>query len=252
MVVYYVMALVLFAQASYGEVLRCLLEGVRWLRLKGDATALAGKSAITRARIRLGVEPMRQLYERVARPLAEPDLPGAFYRGRRLVSLDGTTIPMPDEPDLDERFGRPVSAAGAGPGPRARLPARMESGIHAIFAAALGRYDASEAALAPALLARLQAGMLCLADRGFVGFELGQAARATGADLLWRVKSNQKFPCYQRLSDGSYLSRLRPSSGPRRFDRAVVSGPRRFDRAVVVRSLSTAWRAFPTPSRCTA
>src|SRR6187455_2505415 len=99
LVVYYVMALVLFAQASYGEVLRGLLEGVRWLRLKGDASALAGKSAITRARVRLGVEPMKGLYERVARPLAEPGLPGAFYRGRRLVSLDGTTIPMPDEPD---------------------------------------------------------------------------------------------------------------------------------------------------------
>ena len=53
-VVYYVMALALYAQASYGEVLRCLLEGVRWLHLKGASTALASKSAITKARIRLG------------------------------------------------------------------------------------------------------------------------------------------------------------------------------------------------------
>jgi Insertion element 4 transposase N-terminal len=68
LVVYYVMALVLFAQASYGEVLRCLLEGIRWLHLKGESTALAGKSAITKARIRLGVAPMKELYERVARP----------------------------------------------------------------------------------------------------------------------------------------------------------------------------------------
>jgi hypothetical protein len=222
LVVYYVMALVLFAQASYGEVLRCLLEGVRWLRLKGDATALAGKSAITRARIRLGVEPMKELYERVARPLAEPGLPGAFYHGLRLVSLDGTTIPMPDEPELNQRFGRPIGAQGPGPVPRARLLALMESGTHAIFAAAIGRYDTSEVALVPALLARLRPGMLCLADRGFVGFALWQAARATGADLLWRVKSNQRFPCYQRLPDGSSLSRLRPSAGPGRFARAVV------------------------------
>ena len=47
LVVYYVMALVLFAQASYGEVLRCLLE-VRWLHLKGESTALAKPSAITK------------------------------------------------------------------------------------------------------------------------------------------------------------------------------------------------------------
>jgi hypothetical protein len=216
------MALVLFAQASYGEVLRCLLEGVRWLRLKGGGTALAGKSAITRARIRLGIAPMRELYERVARPLAEPGLPGAWYRGRRLVSLDGTTIPVPDAPELEQRFGRPSSSRGPGAVPQARLLALMESGTHAIFAAAIGRYDTSEVTLASALVERLRPGMLCLADRGFVGFELWRAAHATGAALLWRVKSNQKFPCDKRLPDGSYLSRLRPSSGRRRRERAVV------------------------------
>ena len=120
LVVYYVMALVLFAQASYGEVLRCLLEGVRWLHLKGDATALAGKSAITKARIRLGVAPLKELFERVARPLAEPGLPGAWYRGLRLVSLDGTTILVPDEPELEQRFGRPSSSRGPGAFPHAR------------------------------------------------------------------------------------------------------------------------------------
>src|SRR3982751_3527455 len=57
LVVYYVMALALYAQASYGEVLRCLLEGVRWLRLAGAGPAVAGKSAITRARARLGPTP---------------------------------------------------------------------------------------------------------------------------------------------------------------------------------------------------
>src|SRR4051794_10133273 len=89
-VVYYVMALALYAQASYGEVLRCLLEGVRWLRLGGADVALASKSAITRARIRLGAAPLKELFARVARPFAEPGLPGAWFRGRRVVSLDGT------------------------------------------------------------------------------------------------------------------------------------------------------------------
>src|SRR3954451_22366936 len=222
LVVYYVMALVLFAQASYGEVLRCLLEGIRWLHLKGESTALAGKSAITKARIRLGVAPLKELYERVARPSAEPGLAGAFYRGLRLVSLDGTTILVPDEPELEQRFGRPSSSRGPGAFPQALLLALMESGTHAIFAAAIGRYDTSEVALAPPLLERLRPGMLCLADRGFVGFELWQAARAPGADLLWRVRSNQKFPCHRRLPDGSSLSRLRPSFGPHRRQRAVV------------------------------
>jgi hypothetical protein len=100
------MALALYAQASYGEVLRCLLEGLRWLRLKGLDPASVSKSAITKARIRLGIAPLKDLFERVAQPLAEPGLAGAWYRSRRLVSLDGTTIDLPDEPDLERRFGR--------------------------------------------------------------------------------------------------------------------------------------------------
>jgi hypothetical protein len=73
-VVYYVMALALYAQASYGEVLRCLLEGVRWLRLGGADVALASKSAITRARIRLGAAPLKELFARVAQLQRPADL----------------------------------------------------------------------------------------------------------------------------------------------------------------------------------
>ena len=68
LVVYYVMALALYAQSSYGEVLRGLLEGVRWLRLGGAELAVATKSAVTRARVRLGAAPVRVLFERLARP----------------------------------------------------------------------------------------------------------------------------------------------------------------------------------------
>src|SRR3954451_2531464 len=210
LVVYYVMALVLFAQASYGEVLRCLLEGVRWLHLKGESTALAGKSAITKARIRLGIAPMRELFERVARPLAEPGLPGAWYRGRRLVSLDGTTILVPDEPELERRFGRPSSSRGPGAFPQARLLALMESGTHAIFAAAIGRYDTSKVALAPALLERLRPGMLCLA--GFGGLELWQAARAP---TCCEVQSEVPVP----PAPARRVVPEPPSSGPHRRQR---------------------------------
>ena len=184
LVVYYVMALALYAQASYSEVLRCLLEGLRWLRLKGQDQALVSKSAITKARIRLGIAPLKELFERVAQPLAEPGLAGAWYRGRRLVSLDGTTIDLPDEPDLERHFGRPSASRGASSFPQVRLLALMETGTHAIFAAAIGRYDTSEVQLAPVVLERLRSGMLCLADRAFVGFALWRMA--TAADLVWR------------------------------------------------------------------
>src|SRR4051812_565663 len=92
LVVSHVMPLALYPPASYGEVLRWLLEGVRWLRLRGIDVAAASKSAITRARTRLGVAPMKELYRRVARPLAVADTPGAWSRGRRLVSLNATLV----------------------------------------------------------------------------------------------------------------------------------------------------------------
>lgn len=218
LVVYYVMALALYAQASYGEVLRCLLEGVRWLHLGGLDLALASKSAITKARARLGVAPLKALFDRVAHPIAQPGAPGAWYQGRRLVSLDGTTIDLPDTPSHDTHFGRPSASRGRSAFPQLRLLALMETGTHSVFAVAFDRYEVSEVGLAPTVLKRLRAGMLCLADRAFVGFELWRTATATGADLLWRVRANQILPCRQRLPDGSYLSRLYASPQHRRHD----------------------------------
>ena len=154
-VVYYVMALALYAQASSGEVLRCLLEGVRWLHLGGAELAVASKSAITRARSRLGAAPLQQLFERLARPFATLGAPGAWYRGRRLVSLDGTTLDLPDAPDLEARYGRPGASRGASSFPQLRLLSLAECGTHAIFAVALDRYDASEVHLVPRLLPQL-------------------------------------------------------------------------------------------------
>ena len=174
------------------------------------------------------------MYERVARPLAEPGLAGAFYRGLRLVSLDGTTILVPDEPELERRFGRPSRSRGPGAFPQARLLALMESGTHAIFAAAIGRYDTSEVALAPPLLERLWPGMLRLADRGFVGFELWQAARVPtccGASSPTRSPATSACPTVPScLRPVRLRTRMRSSCG----------------------SSSTAWTVSPTPNRCTA
>jgi hypothetical protein len=219
LVVYYVMALALYAQASYGEVLRCLLEGIRWLRLHGVDAATASKSAITKARIRLGVAPLRELYRRVARPLALPSTCGAWYRGRRLVSFDGTTIDLADLPELEARFGRPAAAHGSSAFPQLRLLGLGETGTHAMIAMSFDRYDVSETRLAERLVGRLERGMLCLADRLFFSYELWRRASATGADLLWRVRANAVLPVEAVLADGSYLSQLYRSARDRRHDR---------------------------------
>jgi hypothetical protein len=218
-VVYYVMALALYAHASYDAVLRELVEGLRWLRWDGAVLGLACKSAITQARVRLGEAPLRELFRRVAQPLAEAGTPGAWYRGRRLVSFDGTTIDVPDLPVLEQHFGRPPASRGSSGFPQLRLLALLETGTHAIFAAVIAGFATGEVSLARRIVADLRPGMLCLADRAFVGYTLWRDAAATGADLLWRARGIAIFPCLQRLDDGSCLSRLYPSPDHRHRDR---------------------------------
>ena len=216
-VVYYVICLALFMHVSYGEVLRCLLEGLNWLLGPGKSLKLAGKSGISQARTRLGWEAMQQLHEEVVKPLAVEATRGAWYRSWRLVSLDGSTLSVADEKENAEAFGRPSGSRGEGAYPQLRFVSLVENGTHVLFGTSLGSYGTSEIALAEKAMARLRKGMLCLADRGFFSYPLWNRARATGADLLWRVKKDLRFPAEQLLPDGSYLSRIYASARARQL-----------------------------------
>lgn len=222
-VVYYVIALALYMQSSYREVLRCLLEGLQWLQDPSAALRVAGRSGISQARTRLGSEPLRLLHDEIVGPIALPETKGAWYRRWRLVSLDGSTFDVADERANEEAFGRPGASRGASAYPQVRLVALVENGTHALFGARIGGCGVGEVTLAKSVLPALQKGMLCLADRQFFGFELFTAARSTGADLLWRLKKNQRLPCMQRLADGSYLSFIYPSEQDRRHKTSGVS-----------------------------
>ena len=210
-VVYYVIALALYMQSSYREVLRCLLEGVVWLSDPSVEIRVTGNSGISQARTRLRWEPVRQLYEEVVKPIAKPSTRGAWYREWRIVSIDGSTLDVADEMANASAFGRPVSGRGEGGFPQIRFASLVENGTHVLFGAQMGGYATSEIALAKTVLLNLRGDMLCLADRGFFGFPLWSLAAGTGARLLWRVKRNMRFPCEKRLPDGSYLSRTYPS-----------------------------------------
>jgi hypothetical protein len=209
-VVYYVMAMALFADASYEEVMRALVEGLAWASGWRQVWDVPAKGSIFKARSRLGREPLRLLFEGVAAPLASEATRGAFYRQWRLMSLDGTCLDVADTPANEQEFGRPGSSRreGGGAFPQLRLVALSETGTHAICAAAMGPLSSGENALADRLLPRLEPGMLCLADRGFYSFERFTNASKTGAQLLWRVGSHMLLPREQQLADGSYLTRI--------------------------------------------
>jgi hypothetical protein len=213
--VYYAIALALYMGSGTREVLRCLLEGLRWL-WGAEAVKVAGKSGISQARSRLGEAPLRRLYEELVRPVATRASKGAWYRDWRLVSLDGSCLDVADTEANRAAFGLPGASRGASAFPQLRFVALVESGTHVLFGARLGSYAEGETTLAEATLTTLRPGMLCLADRQFFGHALWLAATATGADLLWRGKHNLRLPREVVLADGSYLATIYPSDKDRR------------------------------------
>jgi hypothetical protein len=230
-VLYWVLALALYSHAAYEEVMRCLVEGLGWAqparrgRRSWPYWHVPGASALAEARARLGPDPLKLLFATAARPLATRKTRGAWYRGWRLLILDGTCLDVPDSPDNAAALGRPGSGRGEGKGafPQVRVVGLVEAGTHAIVDAAQGPYATGEQTLARQLAHKggpLGPGVLVLADRLFTGAELWQAMAQTGAELVWRVKcasrTAPKLPVDQVLADGSWRSRIYAASDRRK------------------------------------
>lgn len=207
-VMYYVLALSLYPQDSYEEVMRHLSDGLRWQDQFRSSWTIPSKGGIYRSRVRLGSEPLKQLFESVARPLAIQGAKGAFYRGLRLVAIDGTSLSVSDSPANLAHFSKPATPIGSAAYAKARIVGIAECATHAIFAAEVGPYSVAEQTLARKVIRHLGPGMLCIGDRGFFGYDLYKMASGTGAELLWRAKSNYRIETVAELEDGSYLANV--------------------------------------------
>jgi hypothetical protein len=214
---FYVIALALFRAVSYEEVLSLLLEGLRWLKLPW--LGIATKAAITKARVRLGKDVLRILFERLARPISTPKTQGARFRSWLTVAFDGTTFALCDTASNAERFGRPGEHASF---PMLRCLCLVETGVHAVFACAIGSFASSEAELTHKLLGALKPGMLVLADRNFMAFPIWKECLSTGADLLWRVTSSWPLKPLQTLEDGSWVAKIRSPKGSQSKEEILV------------------------------
>ena len=211
-VAWLVVAMSLFATHSVPKVWRALHPHTD--------TPEPDDSAFSKARQRLGVTPLRELFRDVAQPLAAPGTPGAFYRSWRLMGIDGTTFDMPDTPANERIFGRGGNQRSPNAFPQVRVLALCELGTHAICDIALRPIRGSEQAMVPHLLRSLKPDMLLLWDRGFFGFQLIESVLGTGSHLLARVKASQLiFQRLEDLPDGSYRSKIYPSYADRRHDR---------------------------------
>jgi hypothetical protein len=170
----------------------------------------------------LGSEPVKRLHDRVVGPIAERSVKrhtkGAWYRQWRVVSLDGSTLDVADTCENAEAFGRPGASRGRSAYPQIRFVSLVENGTHILFGSQMGGYHTGEATLGDEACRHLRAGMLELADRNFFSYGGWKKASATGAALVWRVKKNLVLPCLKRFTDGSFLSKVYPSTKARRHD----------------------------------
>jgi Insertion element 4 transposase N-terminal/Transposase DDE domain len=177
------------------------------------------RNSLCDARRRLGVAPVRSVFEQVVRPLATPTTRGAFYQGLRLLGIDGTVLDAPDTPANAARFGRSTGGRGAGAFPQVRKVSLVELGTHVEFALAVGGWQDSESTLVRDLFERIPADGLLIEDRGFFSYDHWKTLHSRGLKLLLRIKSPMVLRPIQRLADGSYLAKIYPKSYDRDKDR---------------------------------
>lgn len=215
--VYFVMAMVLYANVAYEEVLRLVVEGLRQLRGDdGVCQATVTKGAISQARSQVGVAPLRQLYREQVRPNGPEGMRNVWYGGLRVMAIDGSTLDMPDETANAKHFGYPGASRGSSAFPQLRFVALAECGTHTLCYANPGPYATGELSLAEQVMDQADASMLVTADRNFYSHAFWQRAGKTGAKLLFRVKRNLRLPREKGLTDGSYLTTLYASDKDRR------------------------------------
>ncbi|MGH2508963.1 MAG: IS4 family transposase [Ktedonobacteraceae bacterium] len=215
--VYYVIAMTIFMGQPYRDVFRELLNGWNGL-LKGKSKLKPpSKGSICKARIRLGAEPLREIHNRFVGPVATKETKGAWFKGWRTVGIDGSTLNVADTPGNEEEFERPKSSRGKSAYPKLRFVSLLETGTRVLFGTQIGPINkTSEKDLARKALSFLKPGMLCLADRHYLGYDFLKLALATGADVLWRASSVFKLKPEQYLADGSYLTTIYKSESDRK------------------------------------
>jgi hypothetical protein len=235
--IYYVIFLSIYYTHSTSEVLKYILNGMSSV-LPNDAPSTACEAAISQARSRLGDQVLHHLFKLICQPMADANnqKPWAFYKGHRLVAIDGSDVDLQDEKAIRQVY--PIANDGGKnqhPCPKLRFNTLMEIGTRAIIDAEIANTrdengnsktltlkDDSEAALADALLQRLASGMLVIGDRFYSCHRFLMPIVKQGSNFLVRAKDNMKLIPIKYLKDGSYLAKLKNSAAKRRNDELQI------------------------------
>jgi hypothetical protein len=219
-VVWLVIAIGIWTNLDIPAIFRQVVGTLRSLLLVMSANHPPCKAALSQARTRLGACCMRQLFLRTAAPIAVDRTRGAFYKGMRLMAIDGVTFDIPDTPGNAAAFDRPVTRRYGesvdGGYPQIHVTFLSETGTHLIVEAFVKRGKKSEFPLAGALLRKAPRRSLVPWDRGFYGHASLIRAQRRGVHVVGRVGDHVVFERVQTLSDGSYLAVIYPSWKNRR------------------------------------
>jgi hypothetical protein len=201
-VVYLVLASVLFGELGYRQVWSRLVSGLPAPRVSPSV------SALRQARQRLGPAPLRALFDLLRGPAASTARQ-TRWRGMLLTVLDGTLLVVADSPANTRRYTKQRLLTGGSSGyPQLRLSALLSCGTRSVIDAVFDPVSVGELDQARALARSLRPGMLLLADRNYAAADLFTTLAATGADLLIRCKNGRRLPILDRYHDGSWLSRI--------------------------------------------
>lgn len=228
LVMYYAMAMTLFFDCGYGEVWNKLLTGLAWarsFRLRRENRMQPSPAAISKARVRLGWEPLAELLgmSMVPAQAGPQDAPWAYWRGLRKLAIDGFTMNVQASKDNDAEFTRASNEKGEGAFPQIQAVALAETGSRALQGVQVGPASTGEQSMARRLWPLLKPGDLVVGDRGFLSYEDLRAVVATGAHAIFRVKADIDLPVLQVLPDGSYLSRIADPEQAKRLRRAKTA-----------------------------
>lgn len=202
-VVYLLLAAALFVDLGYGQVWARMIAGLDGLRV-----AVPTPGALAQARRRIGVEPLRGLFDLLRGPAAGLSVKGVRWRGRLVTAIDGSILSCADTAANLRVYQRGGGYQGGTGYPLVRVLALMACGTRTIIDAVFGTDRVGETTYAHRLLGAMRAGMIVLADRNFAAAAWLAAVADTGADFLVRVKIGRDLPVCRRLGDGSYLSRI--------------------------------------------
>jgi hypothetical protein len=203
-VVYVLLAAGLFEECGYPAVWRKLTGALSWLPVP-RVTA----SALWQARCRLGVRPMRALFDLLRGPASALRTAGARWTGLLIVAVDGTHLDVADDQEVRAKLGKTSNQYTAASGyPQVLLVALVACGTRAVIDAVFGPGKPGESILGRRLARSLHPGMLVLLDRGFATTGFLNTTASSGAHFLARLSSHWKPPVLARYPDGSFLSRI--------------------------------------------